>query len=202
MTHSLTTTLTQVGQWGMRGGGEGGGVATTKLSPSSRRCGCGGIVDHNICLSPPSCYRDGDDCRSDKGGCGVAPKFKGGCGFDSKFQSIQDTKPSSNSSNITIKSFTGRSRPGGGLPKHGPKSISTQVEKKEPINSVESIAVLESGNNLLSCTSVLTPGSTQVQKKASLNPVESIVVMESGNNLLSCTSVLTSGCRTIGFFPH
>ena len=86
-------------QWGMGGGGEGGGIATTKLSPSSRRCGCGGIVNHDICPSPPSCYQDGDDCRSDKGGCGVAPKFEGGCGFDSKFQSIQDTKPSSKSFN-------------------------------------------------------------------------------------------------------
>jgi hypothetical protein len=61
--------------------------------------------------------------------------------------------------------------------------------------------VSESGNNLLSCTYVLTPVSTQVQKKAPFNPVESIIVTKSGNNLLSCTSVLISGCRIKLYYP-
>jgi hypothetical protein len=43
-------------------------------------------------------------------------------------------------------------------PKRGPKFISTQFQKKAYMNPVESIAVHESGNNLLSCTSVLTSG--------------------------------------------
>jgi hypothetical protein len=43
-------------------------------------------------------------------------------------------------------------------PKRGPKFISTQFQKKACMNPVESIAVQESGNNLLSCTSVLTSG--------------------------------------------
>jgi hypothetical protein len=43
-------------------------------------------------------------------------------------------------------------------PELGPKFISTQFKKKHGINPVESIAVQELGNNLLSCTSVLTSG--------------------------------------------
>ena len=43
-------------------------------------------------------------------------------------------------------------------PELGPMFISTQFQKKACMNPVESIAVQESGNNLLSCTSVLTSG--------------------------------------------
>ena len=144
-------------------------------------------------LPPPSCDHDGDGGRSDDGGRGP-----GGCWVEPKFQSIRDTKPAPKSSYLTIKlsldevvvvvvlSLA--------LSPYQPKL------KKEPFNPVESIAVLELGNNLLSCTSVLTSVSTQVQKTP-LNPVESIAVTESGNNLLSCTSVLTSGCRTKLYYP-
>ena len=43
-------------------------------------------------------------------------------------------------------------------PELGPMFISTQFQKNACMNPVESIAVQESGNNLLSCTSVLTSG--------------------------------------------